>query len=136
MLAGVSRASNTSTTAPRLWLKIDCGERGQLGPGKIQLLEGIQAHGSIAAAARAMEMSYRRAWMLVEETNELCGRPVVTTHTGGSARGGAELTEAGTVLIDRYRRILDRASTATRAEMEALTGALRTPRTGGRRRKL
>lgn len=99
---------------PRLWIKIDLGGRGQIGPGKIALLEAIAQQRSIAAAARAMNMSYRRAWMPVDEINRTAGRPVVTTHVGGRARGGAELTEARARLIARYRDLQQ----AARAKLE------------------
>ena len=68
---------------PSLSLRIDLGTRKRIGPGKIQLLENIRACGSISAAGRAMNMSYRRAWLLVNEMNRMCGQAVVETREGG-----------------------------------------------------
>lgn len=95
--------------SPRLWIKVDLGARGQIGPGKIALLKAIREHRSIAGAARAMGMSYRRAWLLVDEMGRTLGRPVVDTHVGGAGRGGAVLTEAGDRLIACYDRLLAHA---------------------------
>ena len=63
---------------------------GQIGPGKIELLRQIREHESISAAARAMNMSYRHAWLLVEDLNSVFPRPVVVKWTGGQSRGGAD----------------------------------------------
>ena len=66
-----------------------------LGPGKIDLLEGIARKGSISAAAREMDMSYRRAWLLVEAMNQMFARPLVVAAPGGARGGGAQVTEFG-----------------------------------------
>lgn len=92
----------------RLRIKLDLGH---LGPGKIELLENIAAFGSISAAARQMEMSYKRAWDLVEEMNQLFGKPVVSAQTGGKRGGGAQLTDIGLAIVSRFRAI-ERAATA------------------------
>ena len=73
-------------------IRIDLSSSSAVGPGKIRLLEHIRDTGSISAAGRAMEMSYRRAWLLVEELNNLFREPVATTKLGGRTGGGAELT--------------------------------------------
>ena len=78
-------------------LRVEFGERGALGPGKARLLELIAEHGSIAAAGRAMGMSYRRAWDLVDELNSCFGKPVITTQMGGQHGGGAALTPLGQI---------------------------------------
>lgn len=109
-----------------LILRINLDPAGRIGPGKIELLEHIASQGSISAAARQMEMSYKRAWDLVEETNRIFGKPVVAAQTGGRRGGGAQLTQAGLALISRFRAI-ERAAeaaaephiTALRAEIEA-----------------
>ena len=80
---------------PSLSLRINLDPAGRIGPGKIDLLEEIDACGSISAAARTMNMSYKRAWDLVEELNRLFGKPVVATQAGGRRGGGATLTPAG-----------------------------------------
>lgn len=94
------------------------GER-QIGPGKADLLEAIERTGSISSAARELGMSYRRAWLLVDELGKLFKRPIVTTAAGGAHGGGAALTDFGRALIAAYRRIEDRAAEAVRAELVA-----------------
>jgi molybdate transport system regulatory protein len=89
----------------RLSIRIDFAPGGRLGPGKIALLERIAATGSISAAGRAMGMSYRRAWLLVEALNGQFRSPVVTTQTGGSHGGGAVLTPFGNELVATYRTL-------------------------------
>src|ERR1700733_1183912 len=67
----------------RVTIRIDLSDEDAVGPGKIRLLELIRDTGSISAAGRAMEMSYRRAWLLVEELNGLFRKKVATTKLGG-----------------------------------------------------
>lgn len=96
-----------------------------IGPGKAELLERLAETGSIAAAARAMKMSYKRAWLLVESMNDCFEQPVVTARRGGSSRGGAALTETGRNVLLRYRRMQALTETAIAAELEALRGLLK-----------
>lgn len=103
-----------------LSLRLDLDPSGRIGPGKIALLEQIATHGSISAAARAMPMSYKRAWDLVEELNRLFGKPMVATRPGGKRGGGAELTQAGLALVSRYRAIERAANAAAEAHLAAL----------------
>ncbi len=90
---------------PRAALKIDFGTEVRLGPGKVRLLELIAETGSISEAARKMEMSYRRAWLLIEEVNGIFGKPVVETATGGAGGGGAKITPLGKAVIVAFRDI-------------------------------
>src|SRR3977135_1703553 len=76
----------------RLTVRIDFGSERALGPGKIRLLEAVGRTGSISQAGRALDMSYRRAWLLVDDMNQCFREPVVTTQSGGAQGGGAELT--------------------------------------------
>ena len=99
---------------PSLSLRINLDPEGRIGPGKIDLLEQIASFGSISAAARAMEMSYKRAWDLVDEMNVLFGRPVVAAQTGGRRGGGATLTAFGMTVVTRFRAI-ERAALAAAA---------------------
>ena len=89
----------------RIFLRVDLEPQGRIGPGKIALLEAIGRAGSISAAGRALGMSYRRAWLLVDELNRLLGAPVVTTQLGGSHGGGASLTPLGRDLVARFRAL-------------------------------
>ncbi len=105
---------------PSLSVRIDLDPEGRIGPGKIQLLEKIAACGSISAAGRAMDMSYKRAWDLVDEINRICGRAVVERQAGGKNGGGATLTPFGVSLVARYRKIESAALAAVRKELVAL----------------
>ena len=119
----------------RLTIRIDLSEQGAIGPGKIRLLELVGESGSISAAGRAMKMSYRRAWMLVDELNRCFRIPVVTTQLGGTRGGGAALTELGHDLIARYRSIERAATKAGAADLAALDAvqARRMREVGGQR---
>ena len=86
-------------------IRIDLSEEDAVGPGKIRLLEHIRETGSISAAGRAMDMSYRRAWMLIDVLNTSFRRKVVSTTLGGKEGGGAKLTAFGQELLKRYRAI-------------------------------
>ena len=105
---------------PRLSLRIDLDDEGRIGPGKIRLLENIQQFGSISAAGRAMDMSYKRAWDLVDEINRICNQPAVERQTGGKNGGGAALTPFGLSLVARYRKIERDAASAVRKDLQAL----------------
>jgi molybdate transport system regulatory protein len=105
---------------PRVYLKIDYGDKIRIGPGKVQLLKLIDEKNSISAAARAMNMSYRRAWLLVEETTQIFGQPVVSTHIGGKGHGGAKLTALGQAIIANYERAVAKAEAAIAEELHAL----------------
>jgi len=105
---------------PTLSLRIDLDAEGRIGPGKIRLLENIQQFGSISAAGRAMDMSYKRAWDLVDEINRICRQPAVERQTGGKNGGGAALTPFGQSLVTRYRKIEKDAASAVRKDLQAL----------------
>ncbi len=87
----------------RITLRIDFDESRALGPGKVRLLELVGQTGSISAAGRAMSMSYRRAWLLVDALNQIFQQPVVQTREGGVSGGGADLTEFRIALVANYR---------------------------------
>lgn len=98
-------------------VRIVFGEAMRLGPGKVDLLDAIGRTGSISAAGRELGMSYRRAWLLVDEINRLFRRPVVLASAGGAHGGGAQLTDFGRALIAAYRRIEERTKAAIREEL-------------------
>lgn len=106
-----------------LSLRVDIDDHGRIGPGKIRLLEQIGALGSISAAGRSMNMSYKRAWALVDELNRCFGKPVVSTQMGGKAGGGAALTVFGTELVAHYRAIESKAEEAVSPHLNALRAA-------------
>jgi molybdate transport system regulatory protein len=117
----------TRKPLPSLSLRIDLEGDARIGPGKIALLEQIGSCGSISAAGRAMDMSYKRAWDLVDEINRLCGRDTVERQTGGKNGGGAVLTSFGEELIARYRRIERDAASAVRKDLVKLQADLARP---------
>ena len=89
----------------RVSLRLGFPDDQALGPGKVRLLELIGETGSISAAGRAMKMSYRRAWTLVDELNRMFRDPLVEARPGGAHGGGARLTDAGNDVARRYREI-------------------------------
>ncbi len=114
-----------SDGAPRLWIKIYFGNRGQIGPGKIRLLQGIAEHRSISVAARATGMSYRRAWLLTDQMNKTFRAPVVQTHTGGNTRGGAKLTPLGEEIVTRYLELMEQAQSRSAGKLDELAALIR-----------
>jgi len=88
---------------PQARVRVDFLENCSIGPGKIALLEGIERTGSLSAAARQLGMSYRRAWLLLHNTNQAFAEPVVELAVGGKDGGGARLTEFGRRLIADFR---------------------------------
>jgi molybdate transport system regulatory protein len=118
----------TDTKLPALSLRIDLDDDERIGPGKIQLLEQIRESGSISAAGRAMDMSYKRAWDLVDEINRICRQPAVDRQTGGKNGGGAALTPFGESLVARYRKIERDAAAAVRKDLAALRSEIGKPK--------
>ena len=123
ILHGMTESSPAPHT--RLRLRIVFGDDAMLGPGKAELLERIDATGSISAAGRAMKMSYKRAWMLVEEMNAAFRLPLVESVRGGPGGGGAQLTPTGQSVLRHYRAIEQAATRASAAEVAELKALLR-----------
>jgi molybdate transport system regulatory protein len=105
-------------------LRVIKGRTRAIGPGKIALLEAIRDTGSISAAARKLRMSYRRAWMLVDDLNRRLSSAVVEAASGGRAGGGARLSPTGHRLVSLYRRIERSALRHTSASMRSLLALL------------
>ena len=105
---------------PRAAVKIDFGTEVRLGPGKVRLLELIAETGSISAAARQMEMSYARAWKLIDEVNGIFENPVVETATGGAGGGGAKITPLGEAVIAAFRDIENTATELVQTRLAKL----------------
>lgn len=101
-------------------LRVRVGETIAVGPGKIDLLEAIDAAGSLTSAARALGMSYRRAWMLLEELNASLRTAAVETAAGGRSGGGSVLTASGRELLELYRRIERTAEAASAPDLDLL----------------
>jgi molybdate transport system regulatory protein len=115
-----------------LSIRIDFESAGSVGPGKIALLEAIAASGSIAAAARSLGMSYRRAWLILANLNESFDQKVASTATGGTRGGKCELTAFGAALVEAYRTIEMEAGKAAKPalrklQLHAVKGAPRRP---------
>ena len=104
----------------RFRLRLHFGDRLMLGPGKADLLELIDREGSISAAGRRMGMSYKRAWMLVEEMNAAFREPLVDSVRGGPGGGGAALTEAGCKVLAHFRAVEAAVADAGGKDIEAL----------------
>jgi molybdate transport system regulatory protein len=110
----------------RLSVRIDFEPSGSaLGPGMAELLERVGRLGSIRQAAASMDMSYRKAWLLLKGMQQTFGGAVVVTETGGAAGGGAQLTELGHRLIKSYRAIQLKAARATADEVKLLSALVR-----------
>jgi len=112
----------------RLTLRVDLGNGRALGPGKIRLLEAIASTGSISQAGRQLGMSYRRAWLLVDDMNSCFRDPVIAAQPGGTHGGGATLTAFGQKLVDRYRAIEADTQVTARKYLHDLEAALKVRR--------
>jgi molybdate transport system regulatory protein len=106
-------------------LRVLRGAEVALGPGKVALLEAIERAGTIAGAARALRMSYMRAWTLVRTMNRSFRRPLVAAARGGAGRGTTRLTADGRAVVALYREMEARAQRAAAAPWRRLRGRLR-----------
>jgi molybdate transport system regulatory protein len=110
----------------KLKLQLYCGDEIAMGPGKADLLAAIAREGSISAAGRALGMSYRRAWLLVDTMNRCFEKPLVETHPGGGKAAGAKLTAEGEAALGAYRSLSSQVESGTAgADFEALELAIR-----------
>ena len=118
---------------PALTLRVDLGRADAdgvtqaIGPGKVRLLELIDETGSISAAGRAMGMSYRQAWLLIDSMNQAFAEPVTETLRGGAKGGGAAITDFGRRLAALYRAMEKKAAGAVADDLAALEAALAKP---------
>jgi len=111
----------------RLTIRIDFDEACAFGPGKARLLECIDSEGSIRAAAAAMGMSYRRAWMLLKDIDAIVGGPASAAATGGARGGGTTLTKTGRAVLNHYRAIEKRAQISASRNLAALAKLVARP---------
>ena len=120
-------------TDPKIFLRLDLTSRVRLGPGKIRLLEAIDREGSISAAGRALKMSYRRAWLLIDELNSSFREPLVATQLGGTGGGKASVTALGRTVIRAYRAMEKDAERMVRHRSAPLLKQLRAAPRSARR---
>ena len=125
MTVSKPKPSAPAKASNRLSIRVDLASGARIGPGKVAVLEEIARSGSISAAGRALHISYRRTWELVEDLNATLGAPVVQTAAGGSGGGGASLTELGQSVVTRYRAIEEDCAAAARKHLTALQRAAR-----------
>ena len=109
----------------RFRMRIRRGETVAIGPGKVALLEAVREHGSISAAARSLDMSYRRAWLLIDELNRALESPATISEQGGQSGGGCVLTPVGERIVQLYREVETQAQAACATQIEALTKLLK-----------
>lgn len=112
--------SGAVPASARLSIRIDFGPGLRFGPGKAVLLEAIAREGSISAAARSLDMSYKRAWQLVDDMNAIFGAPLVASQVGGQKGGGASLTSLGESVLQGYRAIERQAGQSAASGMKSL----------------
>ncbi|GAB4275297.1 MAG: winged helix-turn-helix domain-containing protein [Pararhodobacter sp.] len=121
-----------TTPPPDIRLRLAFAGGLAFGPGKAELLRQIARTGSISAAGRAMGMSYKRAWSLVEEMNTGFAAPLVASARGGAGGGGASLTETGAAVLRHYEACVDHLRTDGADALAALAGLVATDMSGGR----
>ena len=110
----------------KLKLQLYCGDEIAMGPGKADLLEAIGREGSISAAGRALGMSYRRAWLLVDTMNRCFRESLVEAHPGGGKAAGAKVTAAGSAALAAYRSLSGQVEQGAQGrDYEALEAAIR-----------
>jgi molybdate transport system regulatory protein len=114
--------TKNNTNLLHVRVRIDFGPASSIGPGKMALLEHIDSSGSLSQAARELGMSYRRAWLLLDDLNHTFSEPVATAVAGGTGGGGATLTAFGKKLIESFRDIEHEASEAARKHLAWLPG--------------
>ena len=117
--------SSTSPDQLKIKLQIFCGDEIAMGPGKADLLDAIAREGSISAAGRALGMSYRRAWLLVDAMNRCFKEPLVEAHPGGGKAAGAKVTSAGSAALAAYRSLSGQVEQGAQGrDYEALEAAI------------
>lgn len=119
------------TDDTRIQLRLHFGDQLTFGPGKADLLALIAEKGSIAAAGRAMDMSYKRAWSLVADMNAAFDPPLVQSSRGGPAQGGARVTAAGAIVLAQFRGLEALLRQSGAAELATIARHLRPPAQGG-----
>lgn len=133
------KSASVRRESPKLRIRVDLSPECSVGPGKVSLLEAIEREGSLSLAARSIEMSYRRAWNLLDDLNQSFAEAVVSTSTGGLQGGGARLTDFGRELVKAFRALERAALPLAKSHMRRFlvrkrpTSAARKPVTSRRR---
>ncbi|HEV2599421.1 ModE family transcriptional regulator [Sphingopyxis sp.] len=116
----------SQSAAIKIHVRLYSGDEIAMGPGKADLLDAIRAHGSISAAARALDMSYRRAWLLVDTMNRTWREPLVETLPGNASGGGARVSPFGETILAEYRALQQELAAASQlSAYDVLADALR-----------
>jgi molybdate transport system regulatory protein len=121
----IDSTTTQPTVSAQFRLRVKYGEEIAIGPGKIAILQAIAESGSISAAGRQLGMSYRRAWLLVDQMNHYFNEPVVQAATGGHQGGGTALTPMGHEVIRLYRTIEQQAQAQSAPLLQALIEKIR-----------
>jgi len=121
-----STQSNSDTLSPKTKISFRLMHHGEIamGPGKAELLEAILKTGSISSAGKAMQMSYRRAWMLVDVMNRCFKEPLVHTAKGGKDGGGATLTPLGLQVLESYQLVVQAINHTVQAYTPLFSGLM------------
>ena len=119
--------TGTAMSSEYLKIRIAIGHTVVMGPGKADLLEAIDAYGSISAAAKQMKMSYRRAWELVDVMNNCFTEALVITSPGGHRGGGAQVTTFGFLILKSYRDLISKANEVAQPEITQIISHLKAP---------
>lgn len=117
----------TKSHRPDSFIRVHLARTNAIGPGKADLLQAVDETGSIAEAARRLDMSYRRAWNLVKSLNAAFTAPLVETRKGGPARGSAALTKTGQKVLQLYRDMESAAAAAISDDIDAFRRLLAPP---------
>ena len=120
MVKARSKQKSAARPRDRLSIRVDLASGARIGPGKVAVLEEIERAGSISAAGRALAMSYRRTWRLVEDMSRALRKPVVDTAAGGNGGGRASLTRLGKAVVAQYRAIEAESTSAAKKHLATL----------------
>ena len=126
-LSQVGSLDNKMANVRKLRLRLLFGPEIAIGPGKVALLQAVRETGSISAAARRMNMSYRRAWLLVDTMNRCFRKPLVEASPGGKGGGGAKVTEFGVTVLAKYQTMEKAAAAAVSTHIKSFSQLMGDP---------
>jgi molybdate transport system regulatory protein len=111
----MAKANGGLTIKSRIWIE-DANGKVVFGAGRLKILDEVQRHGSLNAAAKVLQMSYRAVWGKIRATEQRIGHPLLTRKTGGPEGGGSELTDFGKAILEKFRNL----QTTTEADADAV----------------